>query len=313
MIDDLSTTPRYNIKAVCAQTGIRPVTLRAWERRYQLLQPERTAGNYRLYSDRDVALLRWLKRKVDDGQPISRAAAELADMRRAGQLPELPPPLPGRASRAPGVNPAAYADGLYRHLTQHDERSASSLLAEIQTTTDLETFCAEVVTPVLWAVGDAWERGAIRIATEHFTSQFLRGHLMSTFHALPLAHAGPRLAVGCAPHEMHDIGSLILALLLRQNGFNVEFMGPDLHLGDLLEYARAERPALICLSASSIESAEALTAFNADLARMRPRPKFGFGGRAFNARPALRQRVGGVFLGESIPAAIGHIRRLMAR
>jgi hypothetical protein len=93
----------------------------------------------------------------------------------------------------------------------------------------------------------------------------------------------------------------------------VEFLGPDLHLGDLLEYARAERPALICLAASTTESAQALVTFNNDLARMRPRPKFGFGGRAFNSRPALQQRVGGVFLGESVPVALGNIRRLMSR
>ncbi|MBI5712915.1 MAG: MerR family transcriptional regulator, partial [Chloroflexi bacterium] len=64
-IADLSTEPKFTIKSVCAQTGIRAVTLRAWERRYNLLEPHRTNGNYRLYSDRDVAVLRWLKCQVE--------------------------------------------------------------------------------------------------------------------------------------------------------------------------------------------------------------------------------------------------------
>ncbi len=55
---DLSDAPKHTIKTVCAQTGILPVTLRAWERRYKLLKPQRTSGNYRLYSDRDIAVLR---------------------------------------------------------------------------------------------------------------------------------------------------------------------------------------------------------------------------------------------------------------
>jgi methanogenic corrinoid protein MtbC1 len=260
-----------------------------------------------------VALLRWLKRRVDDGQPISRAAAELAEMRRAGQLPELPPALPGQGAGTTGADAAAYADALYRHLTSHDQRSAIALLAEITASTDLETFCTQIVTPVLWAVGDAWERGAIRIATEHFASQFLRGQLMTMFQSLPLAHAGPRIVVGCAPHEMHDIGGLMFALLLRRSGYNVEFLGPDLHLGDLLEYARADRPALICLAASSLENARKLQGFSDGLAGMRPRPKFGFGGRAFNGQTALQERLGGVFLGETVPVALGNIRRLLNR
>ena len=66
-IADLSDSPAFTIKAVAAQTGIQAVTLRAWERRYKLVAPKRTIGNYRLYSERDVAMLRWLKFKVDQG------------------------------------------------------------------------------------------------------------------------------------------------------------------------------------------------------------------------------------------------------
>jgi DNA-binding transcriptional MerR regulator len=98
-IADLPDVPKYTIKTVCAQTGIQAVTLRAWERRYHLMRPRRTQGNYRLYSDRDVAMLRWLKHRVDEGVAISTAAAELAAMRRRGQLPEQPlAPLPEAAA-----------------------------------------------------------------------------------------------------------------------------------------------------------------------------------------------------------------------
>jgi DNA-binding transcriptional MerR regulator len=81
-VAELSDAPKYNVKAVCAQTGIRPVTLRAWECRYSLLTPHRTNSNYRLYSERDVAVLRWLKLRVDAGQAISAAVTEYKDLRR---------------------------------------------------------------------------------------------------------------------------------------------------------------------------------------------------------------------------------------
>jgi len=108
LIESLSDTPHYSIKSVCAQTGMMAVTLRAWERRYNILTPHRTASNYRLYSEQDIAMLRWLKSQVDSGMPISGAAAELSEMRSRGRLPEVLPALETVAQSASptGVPPA---------------------------------------------------------------------------------------------------------------------------------------------------------------------------------------------------------------
>jgi methanogenic corrinoid protein MtbC1 len=162
------------------------------------------------------------------------------------------------------------------------------------------------------AIGEAWERGKLRIATEHFASSFVRGRLLGIFQSLPNPRSSPRVVVGCAPHEMHEIGVLMLAVLLRREGFRVEYLGPDLHLEDLLAYARVERPAVICLSANSEESARALARVQPALNRMRPRPRFAFGGLAFNVWPRLRAAVPGHFLGETATAAAVALRRLLA-
>ena len=68
-------TPVFNTKAVVQQTGVSAPTLRAWERRYKLLSPERAHNTYRLYSERDVAMILWLKARVDTGMAISQAIA----------------------------------------------------------------------------------------------------------------------------------------------------------------------------------------------------------------------------------------------
>jgi DNA-binding transcriptional MerR regulator len=311
-IANISDTPKYNIKAVCAQTGIRAVTLRAWERRYRFVSPQRTASNYRLYSDRDVALLRWLKGRVDEGLAISSAAAELAEMRQRGQWPDPLPALRPEPRVASAEAPGRYVARLYRALTTHDEAGAAAVLAEAHAVFDVPTMCTEVFIPCLVEIGEAWGRGTLRIATEHFASSFLRGRLLTLFQALPVQRGGPRVVVGCAPGEMHDIGALILALFLRRDGFRVEFLGPDVHVDDLLAYARDARPAIICLSAGSEEAVRHLRRVQAGLQRMRPRPKFGFGGRAFNLRPALRETVPGVFMGETVPAACAAVHRLLA-
>jgi methanogenic corrinoid protein MtbC1 len=311
-IADLSDTPQYHIKTVCAQTGLRAVTLRAWERRYQLLTPHRTASNYRLYSSRDVAILRWLKQRIDDGLTISRAAEELGEIRRAGLWPTLAPTLaPPPVTSTTTAMPPDYVRRLYQALIAHDETRAGRLLAEAVTAFDLLTLCEAIVTPCLVEIGEAWHRGDIRIATEHFASHFVRGQLLSLFQMLPSHRAAPRVVVGCAPGERHDIGALMLALLVRRDGYRVEFLGPDVHLGDLIDYAREERPAFICLSANREEAARELRHMQGGLLRMRPRPKFGFGGRAFVTNPALRESVPGIFLGLGLRDGCANITKIL--
>lgn len=313
-IESLSDAPQYNIKAVCTQTGIRSVTLRAWERRYRLLTPHRTDSNYRLYSERDVAILRWLKNRVDGGVPIRTAATELLEMRRMGLWPEamptLPPPPPNPAQHP--VAPAIQANRLYKALIAHDETQAARTLTEAYAMYDLTTLCLEVVTPCLVSIGDAWQQGHIRIVTEHFASNFLRGRLMTLFQAQPMPRAAPRIIIGCAPSELHEIGSLMLALLLRREGYRVEFLGQDVHVDDLLAYARMERPALICLAASTEAAARELQRVHNGLANIRPQPKFGFGGRIFNLKPNLRENTPGIFLGEGLREAVAQIRKILS-
>lgn len=310
ILAELSDKPQHTIKFVCAQTHVLPVTLRAWERRYKLLKPQRTTGNYRLYSDRDLAVLRWIKKRLEAGLTISRVADEFQALRRAGQWPEAaptPPPTPQVESATP---PDVYVQRLYAALTAIDEPQAAEVMREAHALFDVAAICLNVIQPCLVEIGEAWYRGKIGIATEHFASQYLRGRLLSLFQAYPSHASAPRIVVGCAPDEFHDIGSLMLALFLRRIGYRVEFLGANVHLGDLVQYARERRPALICLSANSESSARHLRQMEARLAGMRPRPKLGYGGRAFNVKPALRQTVPGIYLGADAASAVTQIRRL---
>ena len=90
-INDLPDEPKYPVKRVSDLTGILPVTLRAWERRYGILKPKRDENRYRLYSDRDLAILRWLINKKNSGVSISTAAANLQDMIAQNNWPEIIP------------------------------------------------------------------------------------------------------------------------------------------------------------------------------------------------------------------------------
>lgn len=104
-----SDTPVFNTKAVVQQTGIAAPTLRAWERRYDLLSPERAQKNdYRLYSERDIALIRWLKARIDTGISISQAIALFHHLSQEHQRLVLPVPLDKPEPEEPVVNTSIF-------------------------------------------------------------------------------------------------------------------------------------------------------------------------------------------------------------
>ncbi len=309
---DLPDTPRYPIRTVSARTGIPAVTLRAWERRYQLVAPQRTAGNYRLYSERDIGILGWVKGRVDVGVAVGRAAADVGAMRRSGRWPAVPAELPGTAVGQAEATAEVHSRRLYDALVAHAEVRATGVLRAAHAELDVETVCLRVLQPCLVAIGAAWHRGEVRIATEHFASQLLRGHIMALFQAVPMRRRAAHIVVGCAPHERHDIGALIFALFLRRAGYHVEFLGADVHLADLVAHANASHPDLVCLSANAEATALALAPLQSRLDALTPAPRFGFGGAAFTHSPALRAQVPGHYLGDDPAQALARIRAVLA-
>lgn len=312
-IVDFSDDPKYTIKTVSSQTGIRPVTLRAWERRHEVLTPYRSDNRYRLYSDRDVAVLRWLKNRVDNGVSISNAVSELRTMTTQDLWPEAVPTAPARQTGVKANPPKMYATRLAASLMQHDEIVASDMLREAHAIFDLVTVFEQVLVPALVEIGDAWYTGRIRVTTEHFATSFLRGKLLSLLQAYPSRRNAPYILLGCAPTEQHELGSLMMAVLLRSHGYRVEYLGPDIPLEDLVDYSSYEHPAMIILSATTAAAALEMKRFQEKLRKLRPVPLFGYGGSAFDKTPSLREQIPGLYLGNTLDDAAKMARDLLSR
>lgn len=310
-IAEFSDQPRYTIKNVSAMTGIQPVTLRAWERRYEALSPSRSGNRYRLYSDRDVAVLRWLNSRLLGGISISAAVKELREMTEQGQWPEAVAGGPQLSGRRAAASPAQISRQLYQTLLRYDEVEAANLVRQSLASFELIAFMQEVLTPALVQIGEAWYRGEIGITAEHYASAFVRGKLLALLQAYPLRKGAPYIMLGGAPNEAHEIGALMMSVLLRSRGYQAEFLGPDLPLDDLADHARYEKPHMIILTATTRDSALNLERMQDKLSRLRPAPLFGYGGFAFVYDPALRTRVPGIFLGETLAAAVEKIAGLL--
>jgi DNA-binding transcriptional MerR regulator len=290
-------TPVFTIKTVVQETGIAPATLRAWERRYGVLSPGRSEGGYRLYSERDIATLRWLRNQVESGVSISRAVALLEIRHRAGEEPELEigrsvlPVAPAENVRGTETIVAELVDA----LTLFQEPHAEAVLGEAFALYPVDVVAEEIITPTLIEIGERWHRGEASIVQEHFATAFLRRRLTALFHAYPQPLAGPMAITGSGPSEWHDVGILLVSLNLRRHGWRVIYLGQNVPADHLLREVRKLRPDMVCLSAATSESAKALGEVYALVAELpEPKPRLVFGGRAFNVHPELREHFDGV-------------------
>ena len=195
-LSDYTTTPLYNIKAVVQATHISPSTLRAWERRYHMCEPQRSESGYRLYSDRDIAVIRWLKAQVDAGMAISQAVSwlqSIVDGSGPQEVVTLPDPTgrvqeaaqPALPSRLEVQNRAALQDHLVWALLSYDENRAEQVLAQAFALYPLEMVGEQLIMPTLVELGERWHRGELNIAREHYATNYLLQRVSAILRALP--------------------------------------------------------------------------------------------------------------------------------
>jgi len=320
-------SPVYTMKTVVQQTGITPTTLRAWERRYGILQPDRTDGGYRLYSEQDIALLRWLKSQIEAGINIGRAVA-LLDLKGSGRaevaaplLPASPEPAPAarfRASAEPEVatlypdthHTSAITEELLHALMAFCETKAGTILSEAFALHSYEIVTEHIIVPALLEAGERWQRGAATVVQANFVITFLRQKISSMLAAYSQPASGPLAIAGSGPGEWHDIGILLVALALRRQGWRVLYMGQNVPASQLIGELPRLKAELVCLSATMAESATRLLQAVENIRRLpEPRPRLLIGGRAMNLYPELRDQLPEAYLGATASAAIEALSR----
>ena len=318
-LEGFSDVPLFNTKAVVHQTGVPAPTLRAWERRYGILTPRRGENDYRLYSERDIATVSWLRERVDSGMTISQAIALLRSLeppRRRGRRTSAGPAL-AAASPAPVAQPLALGEmsaALLRAFTDLDELSSRRLIMQAMAVYCVEDVCLSLLTPALVEMGRAWAEGRVSVAVEHFASALIRAQLESLFQISAAEQTGPLVFVGCAPGELHELGALMLALVLRRAGMRVTYLGQNLEVESLVITAQAARPAAVVLSATLPQHAEGLLPI-ADALRQanKPAPLVILGGQGFLASAELAGRAAEHYLPLNALEAGQEIRRRLAR
>jgi DNA-binding transcriptional MerR regulator len=272
-----------NIAALAARTGVAPDTLRKWEQRYHILQPSRTPGGQRRYSERDVGRVEWLRERLEEGYRISVAASLLGD----------------------AVEPARSKEEQVRAILASVDRGEA---AEIGVRLDqafalngVEETMEGIVRPLLETVGERWERGELTVADEHLVSEAVRSRLG---HLLGDVGGGVRgvAVLACAPGERHELGLMMATIALRRDGWKVFYLGCDTPVEDALALARRVSARFLGWSVSTPEHGDAL----------KPADDVTLVVGGAGATPKLARRLGATRARAELPAMVAALRKFSA-
>lgn len=290
----------YRVSQVEQMTGVGVHTLRAWERRYGVPRPPRSQGRQRRYSQEDVFLVRRMKQLSDGGLSL----AESADI----ALREA------RQREASGETQRAY-ELLLGRLTEYDERGAYALWVAATEGRTVADSLERIAIPLLVRTGELWESGHLSIGSEHFISSFLRGRLEQLYRSASVSSGSePGVLLACLPGERHELGLMMLAILLRYEGLPTTFLGADLPIGSLLESIAQLRPPVVVLYAAGEEIALTLRDAVPKIRETCP-AAIVYGGQAFDSGsfPAIPGAVyGGPTLADGV-AVIADLYRRSSR
>jgi DNA-binding transcriptional MerR regulator len=228
-------TGALRIGEFARRVGVSPELLRAWERRYGLLQPIRTDGGFRLYTDADAGRVERMKRALDEGFSAAEAARHALVQERSTEHA-----LDGVRERLVAATHA------------YDEAAVHAILDEALAGFSLETVLRDLILPVLREIGAEWERGTLEVGQEHFASNLVRERLLALARLWGRG-GGPLAILACAPGERHDIGLIAFGLVLRSHGWRIIFLGADTPLATLGRVVSSTSPQLVVVA--SMDSA----------------------------------------------------------
>lgn len=310
----IDTTPTYNLKVVVQETGVKPDTLRAWERRYGLPQPQRTSGRHRLYSQYDIEMIKWLVARQLEGLSISRSVELWGTLLAAGKNPlqEYQSATPANIA-PPAITPGSTVDDIrdawLAACVDFNEAAAEQILMQAFALYPPVMVCLEVLQKGLVLMGEWWYRNEITVQQEHFASALAMRRLHALVAATPQPTRVERIIVACPVQEDHVFAPLLLTLMLRYSGWEVIYLGANVPLARFETMLQSVHPDLVVLTAQQLHSAANLLQVGEFLRQQGTR--MAFGGRIFNQMPQIRGRIPGYFLGERLEDVVRGVTNIL--
>ncbi len=229
----------YNIKQAAARAGVSVPVLRAWERRYGIVHPERTPSGYRQFDDAAIARIRAMRSLIAQGwSPSAAAAAVVAGAAEPGLADDATAlgdaePEARSDGAAPGAGEMAYR--FVAAAAAMDATGVDAVLDDLFARGSFERVAGDLLFPALRRLGDAWAAGRVSVAGEHMASAAVLRRLGQALDAASrLEGRGAPIVVGLPPGGRHELGALAFAIAARRAGLAVLYLGPDLPIDEWL-------------------------------------------------------------------------------
>jgi DNA-binding transcriptional MerR regulator/methylmalonyl-CoA mutase cobalamin-binding subunit len=303
----------FTIKQAAARSGLTVPTVRAWERRYGVVHPERTASGYRLYDDAAIGRLIAMRHLVErHGFRPSQAAdqvlaggAELAALLdRAAAESETE--VVSRTGASPANRSAELVDAFVTAAQALDVGGMDRALDEAFAAQRFEAALEDVLFPALRRVGEGWSEGSLDVSMEHAASESIRRRLVRFYESVASA-AAPQVIVGLPPGSHHEIGALAFAIAARRGGLETIYLGADVPLESWLVAAETTRAPVAVLGVIDASDVPAATEVVAALRTSPGRTTVALGGR----RAHEVGGTGSIVLSGSIDDAVRAVRELV--
>jgi DNA-binding transcriptional MerR regulator len=239
----------HPVRVVTQRTGLSPDLLRAWERRYRIVRPNRSRGGQRLYSDEDIERLRLIHKAVLAGRSISQVAP-LDDDTLARLVGE-------EDSSGSAVEPVDDEEGTLLEQSRNECRAAveridgPSLERALRTAAhrfSVPVLLDHLVAPLLREIGDRWESGELQPIHEHAASVEIQRLLTWIVLTTPVAQDAPLIAVATPSGQQMELGALMVAATAAAEGWRVAWFGPDLPAADIIQGVESRRPSVVAIS-----------------------------------------------------------------
>jgi len=242
-------TARHSIKAAAKLAGITPYLIRAWERRYKAVTPERTPTNRRLYSDQDIEKLILLHRATMKGESIGQVAGLSIEELRA-------------FLDANSIADAAYINGTSDNLLTETEITETfveltadldrdglyKILLNAETRFSKPVLLDNIILPILSKIGEKWQDGSIKVVHEHLASAVIRSFLGELLISYKAPENAPSIISSTLPGQYHEFGATIAALAATSEGWRGIYLGPNLPAEEIAFGASQNRAKAIALS-----------------------------------------------------------------
>ena len=264
-----SMASSFSIQIVAERTGLTPHVIRAWERRYQAIEPERSAGKHRLYSEAEIERIATLHRAVRCGHSIGKIAK--LPMKELRALIAKQPAANRMATGGGGDDPAApFRDQSLVAVGRFDGPVLQDILSRALMTFGHMGLLQIVIAPLAEEIGERWRSGGLTAAHEHFFTASVKVFLGDLTRQFSVPVNAPRIIVTTPTGQLHELGAIMAAATAAHLGWRPIYLGPSLPAHEIAGAALRNKAAAVALSIVYPSDDSNLAHELTELARMIP-------------------------------------------